>query len=150
MSAHANKTLVRRALEDAFNPGNLVLVDALFASTFQLHDPAVPNLPTGPAAFKEVIRLYHVAFPDAQLTIEEQVAEGDRVVTRWTGRGTQRGELNGFPATGKQVTVQGQQLDRIVDGQIAESWVNYDALGMLQQLGAMPAPEQALQVGMSA
>jgi steroid delta-isomerase-like uncharacterized protein len=78
-----------------------------------------------------------------RLTIEDEIAEGDRVVTRWSARGTHEGEFFGIPATGKQATVTGVTIDRIIDGRIAESWTNWDTLGLLQQLGAIPAMAEA-------
>ncbi len=87
--------------------------------------------------------LYHGAFPDTQITVEDQIAEGDLVVTRWTARGTHQGELMGVPPSSNRATVEGITINRIADGKIAESWANYDALGMMQQIGAIPSPEQA-------
>jgi steroid delta-isomerase-like uncharacterized protein len=87
------------------------------------------------------VNLYHGAFPDAQITVEDQIAEGDKVVTRWTGRGTHQGEFMGVPPSGNRVEIAGMTLDRFSRGKIAESWTNYDALGMMQQIGAMPSPE---------
>jgi predicted ester cyclase len=82
------------------------------------------------------------AFPDLNITIEDQIAEGDKVVTRWVGRGTQQGELQGIPPTGKQATTSGIAIDRIVSGKLVETWDQFDALGMMQQLGVVPTPEQ--------
>ena len=82
--------------------------------------------------------LYLTAFPDARFTVEDELAEGDRVVSRSTLRGTHQGEFMGIPPTGKPVTVTGMSIDRIVEG-----WLNFDGLGMLQQLGVIPAPGQA-------
>jgi predicted ester cyclase len=86
--------------------------------------------------------VYLRAYPDAHITVEEQLAEGDRVVTRWTGHGTQTGEFMEMPPSGKKVAVLGVQIDRFSGGKIVESWVLFDQLGMLQQLGAVPAPKQ--------
>ena len=82
--------------------------------------------------------MYGVAFPDIQMTVEEQVAEGDRVVTRWSAQGTHEGELMGVPASGKQVTVSGITIARLADGKIQEEWSNWDGLGLMEQIGAMP------------
>jgi steroid delta-isomerase-like uncharacterized protein len=143
MSPTENKAIVRRYVEECFNRNNPALVDELCSPTFQLHDPGTPTTRSGPAALKEVLSIYHSAFPDVQLTIEEQIAEGDRVATRWTGRGTHRGELMGVSPTGRQVTVSGIQIDRISGGKFVEGWTNWDTLGMLQQLGAVAAQAQA-------
>lgn len=138
MSA-ANKALPQRFLDEAFNAGRLDVVDELVTDDFVNHDPALPEQGRGPAAAKEVIAGYRAAFPDLRITTEAQVAEGDLVVTRWRATGTHEAELFGIPATGKQATVTGITIDRIVDGRIAESWNNWDTLGLLQQLGAVPA-----------
>ncbi len=82
------------------------------------------------------------AFPDLRITIEDQVAEGDRVVTRWTARGTHTGAFQGIPPTGKQGRMTGIDIDRIADGKVVECWVNSDDLGLLQQLGVIPTPGQ--------
>ena len=142
MSAE-NKALARRLVEEAFNAGRLEVVDELVASDFVEHDPSLTEEVRGPAGVKELIAGYRAAFPDIRITIEDQIADGDYVVSRWSGTGTHQGELMGMPATGKQATVTGITIDRIVDGRIAESWDNWDTLGLMQQLGAIPAPTMA-------
>jgi len=97
----------------------------------------------GPAGVKELIAGYRAAFPDIHVTIEDQIADGDLVVSRWSAKGTHQGELMGIPATGKHATVTGITIDRIADGLIVESWNNWDTLGLMQQLGAIPAPAMA-------
>jgi steroid delta-isomerase-like uncharacterized protein len=138
MSAE-NKALSRRLVEEAFNAGRLDVIDEVVASDFVGHDPSLPEELRGPAGVRELIAGYRAAFPDIRITIEDQVAEGDLVVTRWSATGTHQGELLGMPATGKQATVTGVTIDRIVDGRIVESWDNWDTLGLMQQLGAVPA-----------
>jgi len=138
MSAE-NKALSRRLIEEAFNAGNIGVVDELVATDFVNHDSALPEPTVGQAAAKASIQGYRAAFPDLRLTIEEQLAGGDLVATRWSAKGTQQGELMGMAPTGKQATVTGITIDKIVDGRIAESWTNWDTLGMLQQLGVVPA-----------
>jgi steroid delta-isomerase-like uncharacterized protein len=96
-----NKAITRRFLEEIFAGGNLELVDELFAPNFVLHDPSVPQEVRGIEAMKQYITMYRTAYPDTHFTIEDQIAEGDRVVTRWTGQGTHQGELMGIPPTGK-------------------------------------------------
>jgi steroid delta-isomerase-like uncharacterized protein len=137
-----NKAVVRRFLKEIFSEGNLELVDEIFASDYVLHDPVVGEEMRGPEGMKQYVSMYLSAYPDTHFTIEDQISEGDEVVTRWTGQGTHEGELMGIPPTGARVTVTGIELDRVVDGEIQETWVNYDALGMMQQLGVVPAPEQ--------
>lgn len=138
MQPEENKAITRRFLEEIFAGGNLELVEELFAPDFVLHDPSVPQEVRGVEALKQYVTMYRTAYPDTRFTVEDQIAEGDRVVTRWTGQGTHQGELMGVPPTGKQVTVTGIELDRISGGKIEETWVNYDALGMMQQLGIVP------------
>ena len=143
MQPEENKTVIRRFLKDFFEGGNLELADELFAPDYVLHDPAVPGEVRGPEGIKQFVSMYRSAYPDTHFTVEDQIAEGDRVVTRWTGQGTHEGELMGIPPTGNRVTVTGIEFDRVSDGKMQETWVNYDALGMMQQLGVIPPPEQA-------
>ena len=143
MSVEENKAVVRRFLDEVFGGGDLELVDELFAPDYVLHDPAVPQEVSGHEGIKQYVSMYRGAYPDTHFTVEDQVAEGDLVVTRWTGQGTHRGELMGVPPTEEQVTVTGIEFDRVVGGKIEETWVNYDALGMMRQLGVVPSPEQA-------
>ncbi len=113
-------------------------MDELFAPNFVLHDPSVPQEVRGIEAMKQYITMYRTAYPDTRFVVEDQIAEGDRVVTRWTGQGTHQGELMGISPTGNRVTVTGIEFDRVSGGKLQETWVNYDALGMMQQLGAVP------------
>ena len=138
MSAE-NKGIARRFLEEAFNSGDLDVVDELVAPEFVNHDAALPEPATGVEATKASIKGYRDAFPDLRLTIEQQLAEGEFVTTRWSARGTHQGDLLGMAATGKQATVTGITIDRIVDGRFVESWTNWDTLGLMQQLGVVPA-----------
>jgi steroid delta-isomerase-like uncharacterized protein len=135
-----NRAVVRRFLEEIFNEGNLDAADELFAPDYVLHDPAVPEEVRGPEGIKRYVSMYRSAYPDTHITIEDQIAEGDKVVTRWTGQGTHEGELMGIPPSGNRVTVTGIHLDRISGGKIEETWVSYDALGMMQQLSVVPRP----------
>ena len=143
MSAQENKAVVRRMLDELFNKGNLDLTEELLAPDFVEHDPSMPEDLHGLEAFKPYVGGYRSAFPDIHIEVEDQVAEGDRVATRWTGTGTHEGELMGNPPTGNRVEVAGMVISRISGGKIAESWSNYDVMGMMQQLGVIPSPEQA-------
>ncbi len=145
MSAEENKAILRRVAEEVFNQGNLSVVDELFASDYVLHDPGVPvGELRGPEAFKEQwVSMFRTAFPDLQMTIEDQVAEGDKVASRYVGRGTHQGELMGISPTNKQVEVTGTITSRFADGKIVEEWNNFDTMGMMQQLGVVSPPEQA-------
>jgi predicted ester cyclase len=92
---------------------------------------------------KEFLAPYFAAFPDLQFTVEDEIAEGDKVTTRYTARGTHRGELMGMAPTGKHVTVTGIFISRVEEGKLAEMWLNWDALGLMQQLGVIPQLAQA-------
>ena len=137
-----NKQLVRRLVEEGFNKGNPSIADELVAANYVYREPTVGEK-RGPQGFKELMTMYRSAFPDARMTIKEQVGEGDAVVTRWTGTGTHRGALMGFAPTGQQVSVEGVSISRIVNGKIAEEFSTYDALGMFRQLGVVAAPKVA-------
>jgi len=138
-----NKAISRRLVEEAFNQGKLDVVDELVAPDFVNHDPSSPEEIRGPEGLKDFIRTYRSAFPDIRVRTEDQIAEGDKVVSRWTGGGTQQGELLGMPPSGKQATVTGISIDRLEGGKIIETWNNWDTLGMLQQLGAIPEQARA-------
>jgi steroid delta-isomerase-like uncharacterized protein len=136
--SETNKTVSRRLVEEAFNQGKYDAIDELVAPTYVNHDPATGDV-KGPQGTRELIDGYRSAFPDLKITIEEQIAEGDLVATRWTAKGTHRGELLGIAPTGKESTVTGLTIDKIKNGKLVESWNNWDTLGMLRQLGAIPA-----------
>jgi predicted ester cyclase len=130
----ANKALVRRVIEELFTKHNVELIDEFFPDCVY-RAPAVGEL-RGEASVL-------AAFPDGRWTVEDQLAEGDKVVTRWSFTGIHRGNLMGIAPTGKQVTTSGVMIDRIVGGKIAEEWEEYDALGMMQQLDAVPSMGKA-------
>jgi steroid delta-isomerase-like uncharacterized protein len=138
--SETNKAIARRVFQVGWNQGELAVVDELIAPDYTNHDPANPGV-RGSQGFKQLITAYRAAFPDIHFVVEDQIAEGDRVTTRWTATGTHQGDLRGIPATGKQATVTGITVDRVADGQVQESWANWDTLGMMQQLGVVPAPE---------
>jgi len=137
------KTLPRRLVDEVYNQGKLEAVDEIVSPEYVGHDPALPEDITGPAAERELAATYRAAFPDMAITIDDQIAEGDKVATRWTARGTHTGDLWGIPGTGKEVRVTGTSVDRIQEGRIVESWVNWDALGLMQQLGVVPSMARA-------
>jgi steroid delta-isomerase-like uncharacterized protein len=137
--AEDNKAVIRRLFEEVWNKGNFALIDEIVAPNFTNHDPATPDFGRGPEAYQQLATCYRTAFPNLQFTLEEIVAEGDKVAVRYTSRGTHQSELSGIAATGKQVKVTGTFISRLADGKVEESWVNWDALGLLQQLGAVPA-----------
>ena len=137
MSAE-NVRLVRRLYHELLNGRKLQIAEELFAAGNVYHDPANPDVPPGPQGFANLAASYHHAFPDALWTVDELMDAGDAVIARWTGRGTHIAELAGLPPTGKWVEVTGISIFRIAAGKIVETWQVWDALGMFQQLGAVP------------
>ena len=138
LSVDENKAIVRRALEDVYNAANFAAVDELYAPGFVNHTP--PSLGPevrGSATVRLFAASWRAAFPDLHFTVEDEWAEGDTVVTRWTARGTHRGTLRGIPPTGKRVVVMALAVSRIAGGKIAEEWLAFDTLGLLQQLGGV-------------
>jgi steroid delta-isomerase-like uncharacterized protein len=140
MSTEDNKALVRHFTEEIWNRGHVALLDELVDPHFVSHDPHVPV--QGPEQFKQFVLMYRSAFPDASFSIEEEIAEGDQVVTRYTTQETHRGMFLGISPTGKHVTVTGITIDRFANGKLVESWNSFDTLGLLQQLGVIPTPGQ--------
>ena len=140
MSTEKNKDVASRWYEEVFNTGNVELINELFATNFVERDPSNPV--PGLEGVRQLVMMYRSGFPDLHITIEDWVVEGDKVAARFTARGTHKGPLMGVPPTGKQTTITGIDILRFENGKIAEHWGNQDLLGMLQQLGAIPAPEQ--------
>jgi steroid delta-isomerase-like uncharacterized protein len=134
--SEGNKAIVRRWVQ-AFNEGNVDAVDELVTDSYVRHDPNSPEV-RGPEQEKQLIAMYRSAFPDLHFTIEDMVAEGDKVVIRVAIHATHEGELLGIPPTEKQLTFTSTEIFRLAEGKIDEQWVNFDALGMMQQLGAIP------------
>ncbi len=133
------KALVRRFVEEVQNQDNLDLLDELVAPNFVNHS-ASPGVPPGVDGVRMVSALFRHAFPDGRMTIEDMVAEGDKVVTRKTFEGTHQGDFMGLPPTGKPVRISLIDILRIVDGRVSDHWLEADNLGLLQQLGAIPQP----------
>lgn len=138
MSAE-NKARVRRSFEEVWNKRNPAAVDELVSPDYVDHS-LPPELPPNREGLKQLFTMYQAAFPDTVMTIEDQVAEGDKVVTRWTARGTHKGDLMGIPPTGKEVTVTGIDISRFADGKEVEHWGQFDLMGMMQQIGVVPPP----------
>jgi len=130
----AAKTLVRRLVEEGVNQGQLEVIDQVLVPT----SPSVIPGSDGPASVKQLLAAYRGAIPDAHWTIQEQIADGEVVVTCFVASGTQRGPLWGVPATGKHMAVSGILVSRCQGGRITEQRVQLDLLGLLQQLGVMP------------
>jgi steroid delta-isomerase-like uncharacterized protein len=134
-----NKALVRRYFEEIWDKGNLDLIDELFTTSFVRHGPtATEGDVRGLEGFRGLVSMYRSALPDLRIPIEDQIAEDDTVVTRWTARGTHQGELMGNAPTGNPATVTGILIDRISGGKIEEEWVDYDTLHLMQQIGGVP------------
>jgi steroid delta-isomerase-like uncharacterized protein len=140
MSTEENKTIVRRVNDEVWSEGHLDVIDELIADNFVATVVGAPEQIRGPQGFREFVVMYRTAFPDLRITVDEQVAEGETVVTRWTATGTNEGELMGIPATGKQATTAGVNINRISGGKLVEGWGLFDQLGLLQQIGAVPTP----------
>ena len=136
MSAEENKTLAHRILEEIFNGLNPNLIDELFAPGIVVHDPDKEL--RGLEQVKQGILRLRGAFPDLHYTAEDMIAESDKVVVRFTGRGTHRGEFRGVPPTDKEMTYTGIMILRFVDGRVVDYWAVSDALGIFQQLGVIP------------
>jgi len=139
MTIQENKAISRRFFEEFWNAGNPDVLTELTTEDIVFRDRDMGEH-RGHGATRAFVTMYRKAFPDLRFTVEEQVTEGDRVVTRWTAQGTHRGELMGLPPTEKSATVSGMTLDRFADGRIAESIGSWDALGMMQQLGILSGP----------
>ena len=139
VSAQENKALVRRAFEEGWNTGNLEVFDETPAPDHVLHDPSLPEDVVGLDGMKGFASEFLRAFPDLRFSIEDQVAEGDMVATRWTSSATHEGELMGIAPTGNRTGVSGVTVSRVSGGKIVEDWNNWDALGLMRQIGAIPS-----------
>jgi steroid delta-isomerase-like uncharacterized protein len=138
-----NKAIVRRfneLVEEYWRTGNADALEEVVAPDFVHHAPGIPPDLEG---LKQALPMFRAAFPDMRLTEEDVIADGDKVVDRVTVRGTHQGELMGIPSTGKQVEFTETHISRIADGKIVERWGEWDALGLMQQLGGVPVPEQS-------
>ena len=143
MSVEENRALIQRFVEEVFNRGNLDVVDDIYAPDYVGHTAGSPEQTLGPEGVKEFVELYRSAFPDLHTTIEDIVAEGEKVAYRWTAVGTHRGELLGFAPSNNRVELTGITIERIEGSKIVETYNNFDQLGMMRQIGAIPAPEQS-------
>ena len=141
--AEGNKALADRFHMDIFQEGNLDAADEILSADFLWHGALGPGEDQrGPEPAKQVASGVIAAFPDRRITHEDTIAEGDKVLIRWALSGTQEGEVQGIPPTGRPVTLTGFDLFRIEGGKIAEMWQEADRLGMMQQLGVIPEPGQ--------
>ena len=139
MSAVDNKALVRRFVDEVQSGGNIDLIDEVCSPGFVNHS-APPGIPADREGIKILTAMFRGAFPDSHFTIEDMVAEGDKVVTRKTFHGTHEGEFMGMPPSGRAVSMGLIDIVRVYDGRVVEHWSVGDSLGMMQQLGVIPQP----------
>ena len=140
ISTEENKALVRRIIEEAWNKGNLAVIDELLSPAY-IHHSLPPQMPHDREGYKQMVRMHHSAFPDFHLTIEDIVAEEDKVVLRFYWSGTHKGEFMGIAPTGKKVTVTAICMHRIESGKEVEQWAEANSMGLMQQLGIFPPSE---------
>ncbi len=140
MSTENNKAVTHQFLDELFNKRNLAIVDELCVANVVDHGLGPETSGTG--EIKKSASMFLAAFPDLHFDFEDYIAEGDQVAVRWTSIGTQKGDLMGIPPTGKRFSATGIELYRFEGGKIVEHWLQSDMLGLLQQLGAIPAPAQ--------
>ncbi|RJP82317.1 MAG: ester cyclase [Candidatus Zixiibacteriota bacterium] len=137
------RQIARKFMEEIIGQGKTDQVEQVVDSNFVLHDPTWPHDVHGPEGLKEFVAELRGAFPDLQQTVDQLVVEGDLVACRWTATGTHRGELFEIPPTGKEVCMGGMDILRLANNRIVEDWSYWDALGLLQQVGAITEPEEA-------
>ena len=142
MSTAANRAIIHRYFEDIWNQGILAVADEIISPDIIIHDSFASSgtYGTGATGFAQFVGKFRNAFPDFHVTLDDEIIEDDKVVVRWTMNGTQRGPLGKIPPTGKQINVAGVDIFRIAGDKIAEWWIYFDALVMLQQLGLLPPP----------
>ncbi len=140
MSTDQNKDLARRFVEEGLNKNNWAVITETQDANYVEHQPTPPGFPTGLEGFKLFTTTFRTAFPDFRYSIDDQIAEGDKVVARLTGHGTMKGAFAGMPPTGKHASWSEIHISRFKDGKIVEHWGTVDQAGMLQQLGVAPTP----------
>lgn len=136
-----NKAVVRRFINEVMNKGNMSVLDELLAPNYVYHGPGGQEV-RGIEGAKDMIGMYRSAFPDMKSTVDDMIAEGDKVVTRWSATGTHKGDLMGIAHTGKKVKMTGMVINRLVKGKVVEDWEEFDQLGMMQQLGVAPTEKR--------
>lgn len=140
MSIEQNKALFRRMVEEVFNQRNVGLIDEILSTDFVEREELPPGVPSGREGVKQLTLMFHSAFPDFKATIDDMIAEGDKVVVRMTWRGTHKGEFMGIPATDKNVSFEVIDIVRFAGDKFAEHWGMMDNASLMQQLGVGPAP----------
>ena len=139
MSTVQGKSIIRRVLDEAFNQGNLAVVDELVAPNGISHHLSW-GTPANRMGLKQLIAMFRTAFPDLLCTIEDEIIQGDKIAAHWTMRGTHQGQFLGNPPTSKSIVVQGMIYARIENDQVIENYILIDQMGILQQLGLVPPP----------
>ena len=138
-----NKTLLRNTIEEIYNKGNLNLADELVSGNYVAHDSTTVNPGTGSNGLKNQVTTLRTAFPDLRLNIEELLQDADTVSARLTAQGTHKGNFLNIPATGRNIKTTGILISHVKNGKLTDSYINWDAVTVLQQIGAIPAPGQA-------
>jgi steroid delta-isomerase-like uncharacterized protein len=139
MSVEENKAIIRRYIEVGWSTGDMSAVEEAIAPNYRRHQPNMVMPVESEKDLEQLIGMYRAGIPDFDLKIQHIVAEGDWVVTRVIGRGTHTGELAGIPPTGKSLDFTASDIFQMADGKVIESWHNVDDLGLLQQIGVIPA-----------
>ena len=145
MASIDRKDLIRRMTDELWNKGNLEICDEVFASNCSFHDPSFEI--NGVAGMKQQVSELRSAQPDLHMDVHEVLVDGDMTCARWTSGGTARNEFRGIPATGKSYVMTGLTMDKWEGDRIVEEWLNYDLMGALTQVGALPRLEEAAQMG---
>jgi steroid delta-isomerase-like uncharacterized protein len=145
LMSEENKSVVGRWFAEVTNQGKLEVADELLAPEYVCHDPNSETSEVRAGALKESVRYFRNALADMRFEIEDMIAEGDKVVTRWTLRGTHRGELFGVKSSGEEVAMSGIVISHVAEGKIVEEWDEYDLLGLMRQLGAVTEPQQTAE-----
>jgi predicted ester cyclase len=141
MSLEENKAIARRHFEELWTKGDLAVADEIYAPVAVGHCGNLPDQTDYPECEKDLVRQDRVAFPNGTATVEDQIAEGDKVLTRWRFRATHTGPLYGNPPSGGEISVSGFHVHRVVDGKIVEIWALGDFYSLLQQMGALPSQQ---------
>jgi steroid delta-isomerase-like uncharacterized protein len=141
MSTESTTAIARRFYEEVLNGKNLNRIDELLATNYQAHPPGMSE-PLTRESFKQFNHMFLTGFPDLHITVEDEIAEGDKAVLRMTVHGTHQGAFMGIPRTGQHVRWTAISITRVEGGKIAEQWGEQDFLGLLQQLGVVAAPPQ--------
>jgi steroid delta-isomerase-like uncharacterized protein len=139
--AQENSALIRRWFDEIWNKGHMQAIDEMASADIVGHGQAQHATDIGLAEFKPFVAALRNAFPDMKVVIDHTIEQGDKVVARWTSTMTHKGHFLGFAPTGKKVVITGTSIQRIADGKIVEGWDNWDQLGLLVQIGAVPAAE---------